>query len=114
MADDIRAYLEARAAFVAIDDAVQQAVKTVSFVVTRLTSSPRGVYFNGVETSPTYQSEMKPTGGLDGGAWPSADQLQNSLNRWHEARTETQRTWQALPPNLREGLQGPPPRATYL
>lgn len=46
---------------------------------------------------------------FDMNQWPDAQRLRETLTKWHGSFTKLHEAWNAIVPNDRIGLQGPPP-----
>jgi hypothetical protein len=105
-------YLAARAEFEVLHNQLTDLSTAMASVAAALRSNPGEFMFSNI---PGGLPPATPMGGrsksFDGRQWPSAEQIQQLLIRWHAARGKMMGAWADVPVEGRAGLQPPPAAA---
>ena len=109
MASPVDEYLSVRQEFQKAEDEINryaEITKTVSSALER--SRSRFIFSNTNPGLPSEAGMSRDSTSVDGKGWPTAEQIQEALSRWHDARGEMQSAWSRVPDEHRSSLQQPP------
>jgi hypothetical protein len=114
MADAIRCYLDAYAEYDSSVRELGHLTAIIQEVSRRLSRDPTMFMFSNVAHGMPAEVAMSPTQNpLDGRTWPSAEQIQTTLAKVHDAKRALSNAWNAVVPSDRGGLKAPPVRTAH-
>ena len=102
--DAVRAYLDARQHLLQAKSAADAVVAEIRQAALLLTNWQNVRVGNGTATFPADDQLDRV---IDARTWPTADDLAQTLVRWHEAKRETEGAWGRVVQRDREGLRPP-------
>ncbi|WP_449225127.1 hypothetical protein [Azospirillum argentinense] len=106
MTDNIRAYLDAQAAYSAVSKELRDLAETLEQVGKTLKDCPERFIFSNVSIGlPVEVSLSRSSRSVDGNGWKTAAEIQQLLAHWHNARRSVQAAWEAIPPQDRQHLK---------
>jgi hypothetical protein len=101
-------YLKARSEFLKARGEVVEAGKTVQKVSTALQTIPPSLFFSDCEVGvPVELGALSTSSTASARDWRSADELQRLVNEYCRLRGQLHQAWNAVPHELREGLEAP-------
>jgi hypothetical protein len=112
-------YVQARAAFEAATDERSSVIARLSNIVKSLEHSPELFQFtNCTGGFPIEVATNRAAPTANATEWPSAQQIQDILVRWHNAKFEAENAWSRLTPDQQKAMQPPtkfydPPTKSY-
>ena len=102
------AYLKARADFEAVKKQVMTIVQTIRDVANHLEKDPVHFSFTNTGTGLPPEAIMTRTAkSVDSNNWPNPTGIMALLVKFHEARSNVNTTWGAIPVSQRAGLVSP-------
>ena len=107
MADEIKAYLDARNEFGKARRDLYDLAAIISEVANYLRMQPPRISFS--DTGIDLQTEVRITHTISADEWKSALDIQKLLARYYEARNNVRNAWSAVPQDRKVGLPSPSP-----
>jgi hypothetical protein len=104
------AYLDAKATFERIDKEVRQLGETIANVGFSISRSPGPGRFSFSNVGGKFPMDAvmgEECATSNGSSWPTAQQVNDRLGDWHDAKSAMMATWRAIPPERRSGLLPP-------
>src|SRR5437773_10374175 len=104
-------YAQKKAAFDQVNRERQGIINTLEGLAGALRENPDGFHFSNIEGG--FPAEVifgRNSPSFDGRRWPSAQNIQNALVQWHQARQEMHGSWDRLTPEQKGAMQPPPGR----
>lgn len=109
MASSVETYLSARTEFITIQNELHKIRDTVATVASSLQSRPGHFMFSNLPLGmPAEVGMSRDSVSVDAKQWPTAEQIQNKLRQWHEARDKMLSLWRGLPTEHQAAMQPPP------
>ncbi|WP_439605477.1 hypothetical protein [Shinella sp.] len=104
----IEAYLDARDAFAQAKARVDEYARELSIISDALRNKPNKIIVSNVSLGlPMEASMSRDSLSIDGSGWKTAEQFQQMLSDFHDAKSKMQNAWSTIPESRRAGLQQP-------
>ena len=109
MTSAVDEYLSDRQEFQRIEDELDRYAEITKAVATALGFSRGRFIFSNTQPGLPAEAGMAPDSkSVDGRGWPTAEQIQEALSRWHDAKHKMHNAWNQIPNEHRAALQKPP------
>lgn len=106
MSDPIRGYLDSVKNLERVEADARAVIDQVIAVAAALQDNPLGVMFSNTVTGMP-MSVGTERAVADASKWPTAEQLQQVLAQWHNARLAASQAWNAVPPPDKAQMKPP-------
>jgi hypothetical protein len=111
--DAVTTYARARAAFARAEQELDHYAAGVLGIARAFVQDPRHFGFSGIEPKlpPEVLAAKRSLGGPDirpAREWPTAQEIQEAVARWHGARAAVEAAYEAIPRALRDAVVPPP------
>ena len=108
----IEAYIKSRAAFVAVEDELNDIMRMLDSVSNGLRHRRQRTSFKGTATALPEDAVSQYGDVTDAAAWPSAERIMERLALWHSRRAAVVADWAALDKDDQSAMKPPPEGAT--
>ncbi len=108
-------YLTALQEFEKVDAAIKETAHRVMDFCEKLEKHPAHTTLTGVKAEILFSTESiaRPYA-MKGSDWPSAEELQAMISRWHETYRAMTEAWKAVPEHWKANFKEPPYKAARL